>query len=124
MAIATESVVALATQIRGRRYCDEIVATEQKTLRRGNIHAFPWILPRFSVAKLITCTSAVALQKTMVDQNKDKALTNNAQEMKGGCTLAVEKTARYEITSPRVFVEKLGLCGFTKYNCSKQSIVP
>ena len=57
VAIATESVVALETQIRGRRYCDEIVSTEQKTLRRGNIHAFPWILPRFSVAKLITCTS-------------------------------------------------------------------
>ena len=57
VAIATERVVALATQIRGRRYCDEIVSTEQKTLRRGNIHAFPWILPRFSVAKLITCTS-------------------------------------------------------------------
>ena len=57
VAIATDRVVALATQIRGRRYCDEKVSTEQKTLRRGNIHAFPWILPCFSVAKLITCTS-------------------------------------------------------------------
>ena len=52
VAIATERVVALATQIRGRRYCDEIVATEQKTLRRGNIHAFPWILPRFCRGKI------------------------------------------------------------------------
>jgi len=52
VAIATERVVALATQIRGRRYCDEIVSTEQKTLRRGNIHAFPWILPRFFRGKI------------------------------------------------------------------------
>ena len=52
VAIATKSVVALATQIRGRRYCDEIVSTEQKTLRRGNIHAFPWILPRFFRGKI------------------------------------------------------------------------
>ena len=52
VAIATERVVALATQIRGRRYCDEIVSTEQKTLRRGNIHAFPWILPRFCRGKI------------------------------------------------------------------------
>ena len=52
VAIVTDRVVALATHIRGRRYCDEKVSTEQKTLRRGNIHAFPWILPRFSVAKL------------------------------------------------------------------------
>ena len=44
-------------QIRGRLYCEEIVSTEKKTLRRGNIHAFPWILPHFSMAKLITCTS-------------------------------------------------------------------
>ena len=57
MDIATDYIVALATQIRGRRYCDEKVSTEQKTLKRGNIHAFPWIVPRFSVEKLITCTS-------------------------------------------------------------------
>ena len=44
-------------QIRGRLYCDGIVSTEKKTLRRGNIHAFPWILPCFAVAKLITCSS-------------------------------------------------------------------
>ena len=55
--VATDYIVALATEIRGRRYCDEKVSTEQKTLKRGNIHAFPWIFPRFSVAKLITCTS-------------------------------------------------------------------
>ena len=30
---------------------------EKKTVRRGNIHDFLWILPRFAVAKLITCTS-------------------------------------------------------------------
>ena len=52
VAIATERVVALATQIRGRRYCDEIVSTEQKTLRRGNIHAFPRILPCFFRGKI------------------------------------------------------------------------
>ena len=42
---------------------------EQKTLRRGNIHAFPWILPRFAVEKLITCTSesCVALSTTEVE---------------------------------------------------------
>ena len=45
-----QNIVALATQIRGRLYCDEIVSTGKKTLRRGNIHAFLWILPRFFVA--------------------------------------------------------------------------
>ena len=31
------------------------------TLFRGYCHAFPWILPRFAVAKLITCTSVSML---------------------------------------------------------------
>ena len=35
----------------------ELFPRKKKTLRRGNIHDFPWILPRFAVAKLITCTS-------------------------------------------------------------------
>jgi len=39
-------------QIRGCRYCDEKVATAKKTLRRGNIHAYPWILPRFCRGKI------------------------------------------------------------------------
>ena len=46
------SPVALATQLTGRRYCDEKVATGKKTLRYGNIHAYPWILPRFSRGKI------------------------------------------------------------------------
>ena len=35
--IATDYIVALATQIRGRRYCDEMTATGKKMLFRGKI---------------------------------------------------------------------------------------
>ena len=51
--------VALATQLTGRRYCDEITATGKKhldvaisTLFRGYCHVF-------AVEKLITCTSDI-----------------------------------------------------------------
>ena len=37
VAIETERVVDLATQIRGRRYCDEMTATGKKTLFRSKI---------------------------------------------------------------------------------------
>ena len=57
--------VAIATY--SRRYCDEMTATGKKTLFRGNIHAFPWILPHFAVAKLITCTSGPRMQPQSVD---------------------------------------------------------
>ena len=54
---AKQNIVALATQLTGCRYCDEIVSTGKKdidvaisTLLRGNCHVL-------AVAKLITCTS-------------------------------------------------------------------
>ena len=47
-----QNIVALATQLTGRRYCDEKVSTGKKPLRCGNIHAYPWILPRFCHGKI------------------------------------------------------------------------
>ena len=73
----------------------ELFPRKKKTLRRGNIHAFPWILPRFSVEKLITCTSegghthglGIGLASGLIAQHVDELLNKSLNPIKEGFQL-------------------------------------